>query len=509
VTSADGGPSTADIAPVASSHESHKRTGLAGNVASLAASQLVTWLLTLAWTLVVPRVIGPDGMGVLVTATSSNAILGVILGLPTKDFLTREIVAHPDDAPTLLGSAFVFRICCLPVFVVSVGLYVHFANLGHTGVVVMYLVTGSTICMLLTDPALAAFQAVERMEYLALSDVSNKSIQTLGGILLVLLGSGVVGLSVLAFAGGVISLALALIWLRPLVVVDLRQDVRGVWSVARASAPYWTFGVFFMVYLWIDAVMLGLLAPAKVVGEYGVATRLFTTLMVVPVVISTAYLPRLVSAFGESAGRLLAVARAPAELIVILSLPICVGLALSAAIVIPLLYGSAYGQAAPVLAILALCLPPMYLNIFLNQILVAAGRPLVWACLMGGATVFNPVANLVLVRVSQARWQNGALGAAASLLLTELLIVSVGIAIVGRRVFSRHSAWRMGRALVAAVAMAVTMRALSGVGLVPMASSGLAVFLVGALVLRVVSPEERQLVGSAAGRLLRSRRRGR
>src|SRR5262249_61259719 len=120
-------------------------------------------------------------------------------------------------------------------------------------------------------------------------------------------------------AGG--SLALAVVWARRMVRIDLRQGVRRIAPVVRASLPYWAFGVFFMVYLWIDTVMLGLLAPPEVVGYYGVATKLFTTLMFVPFIVATASLPRLAAAFEEGWQRLGAAARAPVGLGSVRGLP--------------------------------------------------------------------------------------------------------------------------------------------------------------------------------------------
>ena len=67
--------------------------------------------------------------------------------------------------------------------------------------------------------------------------------------------------------------------------------------MVRQSLAYWAFGVFFTIYLWIDALMLSLMTNPEVVGWYGVPMKLFQTFMFLPVVISTAWLPRLVRAF--------------------------------------------------------------------------------------------------------------------------------------------------------------------------------------------------------------------
>ena len=55
-----------------------------------------------------------------------------------------------------------------------------------------------------------------------------------------------------------------------------------------------------MIYLWIDTIMLTLMTRSDVVGWYGASTQLFQTLMFLPVFVQTAWLPRLVSAFGKA-----------------------------------------------------------------------------------------------------------------------------------------------------------------------------------------------------------------
>ena len=82
--------------------------------------------------------------------------------------------------------------------------------------------------------------------------------------------------------------------------------------MVRQSAAYWAFGFFFHIYLWVDALMLSLLTRPEVVGWYGVPMKLFQTFMFLPVVISTAWLPRLVRAFVDGgAERLRRTARVP------------------------------------------------------------------------------------------------------------------------------------------------------------------------------------------------------
>ena len=137
--------------------------------------------------------------------------------------------------------------------------------------VVLYLAAAATIFVQIAEPLQAGFQAIERMEYLAYSDIISKSGQGLVGIVVVLLGFGTVGITACWAAMTGLRRACS-ISLAARAHPDRRcERASGGWlAVARASVPYWAFGLFFMVYLWIDFVMLSLLTTAEVVGWYGV-----------------------------------------------------------------------------------------------------------------------------------------------------------------------------------------------------------------------------------------------
>src|SRR4029077_6515142 len=101
-----------------------------------------------------------------------------------------------------------------------------------------YFAAAATIFVQIAEPLQAGFQATERMEYLAYSDIISKSGQGLVGIVVVLLGFGAVGVTA-CWAGmtGIVVL-LDLYWLRDKLRIDLRTNVRKMVRVARESLAY-------------------------------------------------------------------------------------------------------------------------------------------------------------------------------------------------------------------------------------------------------------------------------
>jgi len=152
----------------------------------------------------------------------------------------------------------------------------------------------------------------------------------------------------------------------------------------------------------------------------------------------------------------------------------------------------------------------MYLNIMINQVLIASNRQAVWTRAMIVASVINPLLNLALIHLTQQYRGNGALGAALSMFLTEIVIVAMGVWIIRRFLDLPSMLRRVARAVPATIGMAGVAWPLSHFGLVHEVVGGAATFAVLSLRLRVLSKEEvnelRRMAGAVANRV-RPRRR--
>jgi O-antigen/teichoic acid export membrane protein len=286
-------------------------------------------------------------------------------------------------------------------------------------------------------------------------------------------------------------------------VVDWGRSLRGIYRFLRGSLSYWAYTLFHTIYIWADSAMIGLLAPTEVLGLYGVPTKLSGVLMFIPVTFATAWLPRLSAMYSQGAEELKRASRAPLELALILSLPVCVGAALVAGPLLVALYGADFARATPVLVILAIATIPTYLNIIVATILIAAGRQAAWTVVLLGAGVFNIAINAVLIRYFQDHFHNGAIGAAWALLMTEMLMAPVGL-VIGRQYLDwRLLLPRLFRCLLATLGMAAAVLLVSRFGLLAQVGTGTLVFTLLGLLLGVTTNEEREVGRAFAARMVR------
>jgi O-antigen/teichoic acid export membrane protein len=278
-------------------------------------------------------------------------------------------------------------------------------------------------------------------------------------------------------------------WARPQFKVAWHLNAKRAASLAVESLPFSANYIIHSTYLWINAVLLAVFTSATVVGWYGVSSRLVATLYFLPVIVSTALLPRLSASFDGQFATLQARARPVVELVAVLGIPIATGAALVGAPLIELVYGSRFGASAIVLSILLASVPFCYFNILIWQVLVASSRQLIWTKVMAAALVVNVVVNLVLINYCQARFGNGAIGAAISVVVTEGLMSVAGVIILPE-LLSRTSFARLGRATLATILMGAAVLAVRTLGLPVQILAGVVVFSVLAIALRVIAVGE-------------------
>jgi O-antigen/teichoic acid export membrane protein len=484
---------TAPIAPAAAGSGRLTR-----NIGMLAGGQVASWLFALCWTFVVPRRLGAAAMGEFVIAVSTASVLAIFVYLGADPLVTREVARDRSKARELVGATIMMRLAITVPACIGMLIYIHLVGFGAERALVIWLATAIAISASVSGAFQAAFSGLERMEYLAYATLIGNGLASLLGIALVLLGGQVVAVMVLNLCLTVLVVALNIYWARRLFVIAWLGAAPVVAHILRAGFTFWIGGLFFTAYLWIDSILLSVLAPARVVGWYGVPTQLFVATLMVAGILGQAWFPRFAAAHTEGADSLRRNARPAMETAVVLSLPIAAGTMLVAAPLVALLYGRGFAGAAPVLAILGACIVPTYFNMMAYQILQAEGRQMSWFKVIVVATVLNIAANLVLIPYFQAQG-NGAVGAALSLLGTEVFEMVAGMCLLP---------WLLGPALVGRAArsgaatamMAVVVIAVSPAGLYAEVAAGLAAFGVFALIFRVLSSAELTMLrGFASG----------
>ncbi len=480
-----------------------RSTRILKNVAALLLGQITTNLLSLLMAVYVPNRIGPEAMGQLAEATIITTLLSTILAFGMTPLLVRDIARDHAKAADMLGGAMVIKMAlALPSLLLVAGI-VWVVGYTPTTQVVIGIASVGMVLNMLAEPFQAGFQAFERMKFNSMSIVVSKLIIVLASIAVVIAGGGVILLSVVSVVASLVTLFLCIKWWRALGSVYLSINFKLMRYLLVGGLPFWATGLFYTVYLYIDAFMLSVMTNDAVVGWYNVPTTLFGFLLFIPTIVGTAMFPALARTYKQAPREMVKLARRSFNLITCLSLPIAVGGVLLSKDIILTLYNHGdtfgFGPSIPVLTVLAAMTVPTYLNILVNQFLIATGRQGAWTKVMAAAAVLNPLMNLVLINYYQQRHQNGAYGAAWALLLTEGLMAVVGIVLLPRGILGWSNVVSVVKSTAAAGFMALAIWYTREYFIaIPIVTGG--VVYVGAVVLLGVFPREDfamlQLVGA-------------
>ncbi|MCX7790920.1 MAG: flippase [Chloroflexaceae bacterium] len=478
---------------------------IAKNIGALMSSQLLTWSLTLLLTIVLPRQLGPAQIGQFYLAISLWAIATVLCKFGTDVAVTRAIARAPEQAPRLVGATLAARALTFTGGAVAVGCYVALLDYPPAVVGIVAVVGLAGVFELAADAFMSALRGLERMEFISLGLVANKLVYSLLALAAVLIfDASVFWIAWLYVVGSCALLAVvarSYLRLHPLVLPSLRE----VAPLLRAGAPYLLVSLIVVVYNEVDKQVIAALIGERAVGYYTTAATLFSTVMFVPVTLTTALFPLMARSFDNAADALRRINRKSFNIMFLVGIPVGFGMMAIAPALISLIYGPEFAPAGPILALMGVVVVFVYLNILIAQILVSTERVNRWTIVLGIATVVTIVLDILLVPWSQRVFNNGALTGAITFLITEAGQTMVGIFLIPRGTLTWLNVTTAARALFAGLVMVgVCWLTRDRFILVPVLL-GAATYAGLIAALRVVPGEDvqtiRQLAGQAIARL--------
>jgi O-antigen/teichoic acid export membrane protein len=482
---------------------------IARNAGILMATQLVTWVLTLILTVVMPRYLGPVNVGKIAFANSLWAIAGVLITFGMDTLITKEVARRTERAAGLLGTTLVLRAILYAVAWLGVTAFLLLFQYPPETILVAYIVGVGLMIWQFIGALQAVLQGLERMEFISAGNIAGKVVNTVMGIALLLLRQGVYVIAGVGVLASLVTFVVEWAFLRRSVPVRLSFRLPDARAMLKASAPYFLSGVFLVLYMQLDIVIISLLAAEQAVGWYSTADQLFGTLLFIPTVFMTAIFPALSRLYAEGSQSLPKLIRKSFDLLLVVSVPIGLGLFAVADPLVLLLFGPAFTGSGPVLALLGFVLILTYQNMLIGQFLISTDRQNAWTVVMAAATLATLPLDLVLVPWCQQAFGNGAIGGALSFIVTEAGMTIAGLALLPKGSLGRGNAWAAARALAAGAVMAAVAWQLRWQFILLPVAAGAAVYIGLILLLRVVDREDQALLLSTATGMLRRFRRNR
>lgn len=481
--------------------DSTSRT-IAKNAGVMMAAQLITWGLTLLMTVFLSRMLGPTAAGKFHLANSLWGIAAIfaIFGMDLQ--LVKEIARKPEKTPELLGTSLYLRIFLYILASIGVVIYSHLAQYPSETLVVIYIVGVANFILQFSFTAELALKGLEKMEYISLAGIVTKFVLTVFTLIVLFLQLGVVVVALVGILAALVNFILQNYGMRRFTTIDMRFHWPTAQQMLRDCFPFLVVNLIVTVYAQVDIVVISLLTNEAEVGWYGSADQLFGTFLFIPAVFNTAIYPALARMYANAPDSLGVIMRKSFDLMILVAVPVGLGVLLIADQLVVLLFGEAFAGSGPVLAVMGIVLILTYQNMLLGRFFMAVDRQKVYSYIMAAALAATIPLDLIFIPWTKQAFNNGAIGGGMSFVVTELLILVLALWMLPKDILSRKNAALTAKVLLAgAVMLAATWWARDMFIAVPVLV-GAVVYLFMILILRIVPPEDWEILKSAAVQIL-------
>jgi O-antigen/teichoic acid export membrane protein len=423
----------------------------------LGGSLIGSWGVALAVRILIPRYLGPERFGVYNFADAFSATCFILITLGVDTYIHKEIPIRKGHASDFFGGMVAVRVALSLVVGVGMWAALRLAHRSPEVQALVFLFAAAQLFSVISDSLAAMLHATNSVSRLSVVNVAAKLLWALAIAGGALAGAGLLWLGAATLlAEAAKSLALYLLVRRD-VGLRLRIDLRNTVIVVGASLPFFVNQIAHTAYAKVDATMLAFLSSDSEVGWYGAASNLAGLALLLTPLIIWVLMPLTTRAAARSEADLTELIRRSLQLILTLAIPITLLLGLGAETWITLVFGKAYGPATLTLRVLAPMFVLTYVAMVCANCLIRLDRPWTLTSISLFGLVLTPLFNLLITRrAGRLLGPGGAgAGAAASMMLTELIVTVTLLWVLGGRAFDRRNVSAVTKNLLAAAAAIV------------------------------------------------------
>ena len=425
------------------------------------------------------RVLTPEGIGQVAYGQNIVSYFVMFANLGIPQYGTREIAGREGNVDRLFSELVTIQLLATAVSAAAYGTFLALAVPGES---LLYRVLGLELLSQLFNIDWL-YQGKEEYGYIAARSLTVK-LFSLAALLLFVrrredtvvyglilcLGTGCNHVVNLLHGGNYAKLTFQ--------GLRLRQHLKPVMALMLSA-------VTASLYCKVDVTMLGAMAGQEQVGFYTSAHKVVNLVLTLAAAVTGVFLPRLSQMYGGDRESYEACLAMGLKAVLLLALPGCVGLMLTAEDLTAVLFGRAFAPAAPVIRILAVLIVIKGAgDLLCYQALISAGeeRKLILARVAAG------LANIGLNALLIPRW--GCLGAAAASVASELVVNGILLAVFLKIARPRVGGRFLAGAVLCTLVMALTVVFLQKlaeneiVSLVLSVISGVPVYFCGMLLMK-------------------------
>jgi len=317
----------------------------------------------------VARFLGRQDFGLLSYALALVAIFAALTPLGMDALVVREIILEPRKGGRWVGTIVGFR-AAAAVLASLLGLVLAFGlRPGEPRAWAMVGILGIGTLFQALESGELWFQAHTQMRRLVLPRLLLFAIMSALKVTAVIRGAGVVWFSLLTALEQVVSGGLTWIIVRRSLGPGNRLAFEAVlgWRVLRQCWPLALSALSVILYIKVSQLVLSGLMGDSALGIYAAAIRIPEAATFLPMVLASSLLPSLLRSRAESPRIYEVALQRFFRINTLLAFSICLPVSLAAPWLIRILYGPAYSDAGPVLAVYVWSLLFVFLGVARGQ----------------------------------------------------------------------------------------------------------------------------------------------
>lgn len=370
---------------------------------------------------------GPSEFGHWNTALAFVALFSVVTDAGIDAIVVREASARRSDLDRFVGTAVVAK---MGLALAAILLCASIAMLMPypPGVKVLIVLAALPLMFSFNSVYADVLQAQLKIGYVKTVGLTLSVLMTAGGFAVIWLGWS---LTRLAIVNAVLALPSVFLYqrlARSFVEARPAFDTRLAKQLLAESLPLAFSGVFGMIYYRLDTILLSVLTDSEAVGYYAATYKVSESLNILPGALMISVFP-LMSRYARDPAfrsRLVGLYHTAFKFVLLVIAPVVITMWVLADRIVLTLYSPEYLPAVAVLRWIVCAEIGMFLSPVVYHLLIASERQRLLVIGSASMAVVNIVLNIALIP------RFGAVAAAATTTLTEMLGLGIGLVLVRR-----------------------------------------------------------------------------
>lgn len=317
----------------------------------------------------VARYLGPERFGLFSYAQSFVGLFATIATLGLDGIVVRELVKDESRANELIGTAFYLKLIGAILTLLVLVIATKFTSNNRYTNLLVFIIASATIFQSFNVVDMY-FQSKVLSKYVVFSNIISLFISSIVKITLILINAPLVAFAwAILFDSIVLALGFIYFFLKYSTseIKKIKFNKTIATSLLKDSWPLILSGVVISIYMKIDQVMIQEILGNEAVGQYTAATRLSEIWYFIPTILVSSLFPAVVNARKQSEESYYNRLQKLFDLVTWIAIVIVLPMNFLSDMIVNMLYGEQYNQAAGVLTIHIWAFLPVCFGVVLGQ----------------------------------------------------------------------------------------------------------------------------------------------